>query len=736
MFHNSDIRSPIFYDSNNTGYYIHGDSTSLLYRLELNNKLDFRGQTGTWIESNQMTDSIGWNTSHGVYIGSDVGGTHYLRANGKFTTGGNTYDLWHTGNLKVGWTGTGYFNNGGSTDNFKQELSDYGHRSQGFRAHKTGWSYAGNSDVATGHNGITLEMAGSSIATWSDGNHYTSMVIRPTTGTGGSNVMIYNDQGSSYSPGWRQVWTSGVTCYNNVDIRAPILYDVNNTGYYVNPEGDSRVGRLLVGDGSSYIRIGDEGEGYNSSYARIRTNSSGDLYLDQKDGRNIYLSWYTGTSARVYSEAGAQFPIYYDRNDTNYYVDPSSTSSLYKIWVKGSAANTAPRWDTSFHVVQSQHWYGHNASQTMYLGESGNKTRIRGTLNVGSDADAASGYGMSIRNSLHMHNTNIDYVNQLHFNANVRFYDEGNDNYLNFKWGDSGSGGIKFYDGDNVRHGYIYGDGAGKFGFLDNDGHWAVRIQTGTSPLELRCNNNVEFYVYDSYTLSPGSSRAPIFYDSNNTGFYMDPASTSVVNAVKFYGDFYHDTSNRDNGMFGSYDSYKTDHIWSMGTAYRNHASGANFGNLYGLAYKHTNNGTGGTMASGHQMVWCQNGSPKAAMGTNIWTSGNVTAYSDARVKTNLEVIPEAVDKVKSLTGYTFDRTDVTYDEHGEAEVPVRQTGIIAQDLLKVLPEAVTGGPTEKDPDGHYSVAYGNLAGLLIEAIKEQQQQIEDLKSEIESLKM
>ncbi|WP_188013154.1 tail fiber domain-containing protein [Photobacterium damselae] len=82
----------------------------------------------------------------------------------------------------------------------------------------------------------------------------------------------------------------------------------------------------------------------------------------------------------------------------------------------------------------------------------------------------------------------------------------------------------------------------------------------------------------------------------------------------------------RDKGIFGTYDSYKTDQIWSMGTAYKNHSAGTNFGNLYGLAYKHTNNATGGTMAGGHQMVWCVNGSPKAALGeSGIWTNGSMT---------------------------------------------------------------------------------------------------------------
>ena len=85
-------------------------------------------------------------------------------------------------------------------------------------------------------------------------------------------------------------------------------------------------------------------------------------------------------------------------------------------------------------------------------------------------------------------------------------------------------------------------------------------------------------------------------------------------------GSFIGTNSTRNQGMIGSYTSSKTDQIWSMGSAYRNSAAGTNFGNLYGLAYKHTNNSTGGTMAAGHQMVWCQNGSPKSAMGTNIWT--------------------------------------------------------------------------------------------------------------------
>jgi hypothetical protein len=63
-----------------------------------------------------------------------------------------------------------------------------------------------------------------------------------------------------------------------------------------------------------------------------------------------------------------------------------------------------------------------------------------------------------------------------------------------------------------------------------------------------------------------------------------------------------------------------------MGASYRNHASGTNFGNLYGLAYKHTNNSTGGTMGGGHQVVWVTNGTARGAIGeTGIWSNGTVT---------------------------------------------------------------------------------------------------------------
>ena len=91
----------------------------------------------------------------------------------------------------------------------------------------------------------------------------------------------------------------------------------------------------------------------------------------------------------------------------------------------------------------------------------------------------------------------------------------------------------------------------------------------------------------------------------------------------------------------------------------------------------------------------------------------NITASSDERLKTDISVIENALDKVDQLRGVLFTRTS-----NGEKE-----TGVIAQDLLPVIPEAVRLGN-----DGYYSVAYGNLAGLLIEAIKELRVEVAEIK--------
>ena len=106
----------------------------------------------------------------------------------------------------------------------------------------------------------------------------------------------------------------------------------------------------------------------------------------------------------------------------------------------------------------------------------------------------------------------------------------------------------------------------------------------------------------------------------------------------------------------------------------------------------------------------------------NLIMVGNITAYgttSDIKLKENIEVIDNAVDKVKQLKGVTY-----TLKSDGN-----RLTGLIAQDLEKVLPEAVYETTDVDDDDKHLAIRYGNTVGLLVEAIKELEARVKELEN-------
>ena len=106
-------------------------------------------------------------------------------------------------------------------------------------------------------------------------------------------------------------------------------------------------------------------------------------------------------------------------------------------------------------------------------------------------------------------------------------------------------------------------------------------------------------------------------------------------------------------------------------------------------------------------------------MSGNMTAAGNVTAYSDIRLKENIKVIPDALEKVQKIRGVTFTRND-------QEDKEKLHTGVIAQEVEAVLPEVIS-----EDNLGIKNVAYGNMVGLLIEAIKELKAEVDDLKAQL-----
>jgi hypothetical protein len=113
-------------------------------------------------------------------------------------------------------------------------------------------------------------------------------------------------------------------------------------------------------------------------------------------------------------------------------------------------------------------------------------------------------------------------------------------------------------------------------------------------------------------------------------------------------------------------------------------------------------------------------------MSGNITARGNVTAYSDVRLKTNIVTINNAIDKVKRLRGVYFDWID-----SGEHSL-----GMIAQEVEEVLPELVMTNTecktfTQEVLNVTKSLDYSKIVSVLVEAIKEQQKQIEEQNKRI-----
>ena len=265
-----DFRAPIFYDSPDTSYHLNPAGTSNLYRVDINNQLRMNSGTAIYLYTaagNQrgMIQATDTNDNHLIIAtsgGEDIsfkdgglgGTTNFLiRGDGDtittrnnyatrfYSSGQSTYYVDPDGttninNLTVNGTisgitaseigatpldhirslGTQAFTNGSNpnitTAQVISEMEFDGAFDSYSSVFKTSWSYAGNYNLTDA--GRFTETAGSSWITWTDNSsdsargNITALAIAPNSGGSAGKVFIYNDQGSSYSPGWREVWTS------------------------------------------------------------------------------------------------------------------------------------------------------------------------------------------------------------------------------------------------------------------------------------------------------------------------------------------------------------------------------------------------------------------------------------------------------------------------------------------------------------------------------------------------
>jgi hypothetical protein len=617
MIVTGSMRAPIFYDSNDTGYYGDFAGTSSLWGLAI------RGDNGASSTANQIF-------------------------------------LWGTGNTTTSAIG------------FKSNAGSFGNPT-------------GSGD---GYNTyFTMDTPGRG---W---------VFR--RGTGGS------DFSAAYTAGW--ILNNGIAQFN-ASVRSPIFYDSDNTAYYGDFASTSRVNGVYA----DYIGVGQD---INTSYRLITNGSiylnsngngfaegtwkqrrSGGTFYDVIDAGNIggqnvaglnadFLGTGTVSLSRGYScvlrnENGSGAAVTYApllhmaASDTMWQLQGTyGTSGNGTLYFRHGYSGSWGTWLTMLSSANYNSYSptltGGGASGTWGINISGNANTVGGyyaAQTYTSTGNAAGSYlgGHYSSGGAEKPNSGTFGAGKLKLamlsNSNLGFGGPWND----VLW-------LSAYTGGDVKgsHALVFDKYSSNVWVSDQTYDSAT---WGTGYLLLHSGN------YTSYALSTGggttSGTITASFD-NSWGFRLNRSSTStylgVVHATGGTNHWY--VGNREDGT-------NTYRIYNFVTTIN--------------AFSIDVNG-------------------------NCTANGDVTAYSDLRIKTNIETISNALDKVTSLRGVTYNRTD-----NGDT---ARKIGVIAQETQVVLPEVV-----QEQSDGMLTVAYGNMSGLFIEAFKEQQAQIEKLQAQLNDL--
>lgn len=278
----------------------------------------------------------------------------------------------------------------------------------------------------------------------------------------------------------------------------------------------------------------------------------------------------------------------------------------------------------------------------------------------------------------------------------------------------------------------------------DATNRWNVLVDSGASNrLRFAYNNTEKFYVNTDGSAWHAGSLSASNLSGTNTGdqtnisgyaAYVTGNNTSTIGKLIFYGD----GGNSGQGWAG-YGLYQEAGAWSnpFPDLVINYHTGIKIGSYYGY------NGT---------RFYNNNGSSNdvllASVGDgdyNFRSYYNVIAYaSDKRLKENVINIDNALHKVMQLNGVTFDWKKEVKDL-GFSPTSWHECGVLAQEVEAVLPEAVEIAPFDYDwkaEDGSHSksgqkyltVKYEKIVPLLIEAMKEQQLQIQAQQDQINQL--
>jgi len=575
------------------------------------------------------------------------------------------------------------------------------------------------------------------------------------------------------------------------DVRAYEYYDRDDTNYYVNPNGVTRLSGLKLEPASATNQAsGDD----NVLWIHRTTNNDWGIQVNADQGTATdYGFEFLGGSSHTYAfsgvAAGSRYfsvgssyaqhdgsfraPVFYDSNDTGYYVNPNSQSSLWGVAVRGDTSST----NTENQIF----FWGSGNTTTSAIGFKANGGNFANPTGTGDGYNTyltmdTNGRGWVFRRGTGGANFTSAYTSGWILNngvwqaqASMRapiFYDSGNTGYYADPAGLSVMHSIKL-----IKH-------------VNHTPRWDFSAYVVESPHHYSTSGTGHMYIGESNHVNirsiadiHGDARAPIYYDRNDTGYYMDAASTSNLNAVTLNYINYKNsnfrvgnsttmnaiTSGSQNVAFGP------EALGACSTGSRNFAYG--YASLFSLSSGSNNiamgDATGYNVTSGsnnllfgvnagrtgyqspQSIAGVTSGSNQIHMGNESHSTARIqiswTVNSDARDKTDITPIDIGLDFVKQLNPVTYrwdkrsDYEDRTPD--GTNKLPELTLGFLAQEV-EVVEKSFgydvanqTNLVVDRIPEqDHYGITYEKMVPILTKAIQEQQTIIDDLKSRLETL--
>lgn len=438
------------------------------------------------------------------------------------------------------------------------------------------------------------------------------------------------------------------------------------------------------------------GQSYVTANGYFISGANGFRWNDSSGNYNNVIMRDNGTTwFRNYLETpdSMRAPIFYDSNNTGYYVDPASTSKLNALTLSSLASDDGK--------------IENNTGAYFHIGEWGVARLATGAVLVNTAYRAD-------RSDFADRATYLDpnYVGGQQTNPQTYF-----------------NNGVGVKVAMTAQAGY-WSDTLWINGYSGGDVPWmcALHTQRNSSPrMYISAQQHTSssygtlYEFWTGYNMDAPNKSGTSYYQTNtwmqfngayglywpnNNGTHIHSNDGSTYTQVRIQGS--------KNGYGGIFDSYSS----VNGFMYDSAGNGGIYREANGrwYLYHHVGNNCTGISTS------TTSGSYRAYIGGSLYAEGDIVAYSDRRKKENIVTVDNALDTVNKLRGVYYNRID---DDSKR-----RQVGVIAQETQEVLPEVVTYA---EDID-EYGVAYGNITGVLIEAIKEQQTQIEELKELVNQL--